>query len=245
MEKEEIKYKRVLLKLSGEALMGEQKFGISPNMIKFVANEIASVYNLEIEIGIVIGGGNIFRGVSAGLYGMERTSADHIGMLATVINSIALQNALENLGIPARVQSALTMPTVAESHIIKKAVKHLNKKNVVIFAGGTGIPYFTTDTAAVLRAKEINADVLLKATKVDGIYDGDPEKENNVNFIKEIDYLEVVKKKLRFMDMAAVSLAMDNSLPVIVFNLKKEGNIKKIIGGEQIGSIVKNINKER
>jgi uridylate kinase len=236
--KQEPKFKRVLLKLSGEALMGEQSFGISPDMIKFVADEIASVYNMGVEIGIVIGGGNIFRGISASTYGMNRASADHMGMLATVINSIALQNALENLNIQTRVQSAIVMTTVAEPYILKRAVKHIEKKRVVIFGAGTGSPYFTTDTAAVLRANEICADILLKATKVDGVYDLDPEKNKDAKFIDKIDYIEVVKKNLKVMDMTAVSLAMDNKLPMVVFNLKKEGNLKKIICGEHIGTII-------
>ncbi|MFV9645114.1 MAG: UMP kinase [Desulfobacterales bacterium] len=230
------RYKRVLLKLSGEALMGERDFGISQERIKYMADEIRSVFDLGIQIAIVIGGGNIFRGVSAGSFGMDRTSADHMGMLATVINSIALQDALEKRGIQTRIQSAISMHEIAEPYILRKAMRHLEKGRVVVFAAGTGNPYFTTDTAAVLRAQEINAEILLKATRVDGLYDSDPEINRNAKFIKKIDCMEVLEKQLKAMDTTAISLAMDNKLPIIVFNLKEKGNFRKIICGEEIGT---------
>ena len=228
--------KRVLLKLSGEALMGEQNFGISPEVIKYVAEEVRSAFDLGIEIALVVGGGNIFRGIAASAYGMDRVSADHMGMLATVINSLALQDALEEKGIQTRVQTAISMHEVAEPYILRRAVRHLEKGRVVVFAAGTGNPYFTTDTAAVLRAMEIHADILLKATKVDGVYDSDPVINKNAQFIKKISYQEVLEKQLKVMDMTAISLAMDNQLPVAVFNLKTRGNIRKCICGEDIGT---------
>lgn len=230
------RYKRVLLKLSGEALMGDMDFGISQKRIKYMADEIRSVFDLGIQIAIVIGGGNIFRGVSAGSFGMDRTSADHMGMLATVINSIALQDALEKRGVQTRTQSAISMHEIAEPYILRKAVRHLEKGRVVLFAAGTGNPYFTTDTAAVLRAQEIHAEILLKATRVDGLYDSDPEINEDAKFIKEISYMEVLEKQLKAMDTTAISLAMDNKLPIIVFNLKEKGNFRKIICGEEIGT---------
>lgn len=230
------KYKRILLKLSGEALMKNQGFGVCPDMIKYVADEIRSIFDLGIQIAVVVGGGNIFRGIAATSYGMDRASADHMGMLATVINSLALQDALEKKGIQTRVQSAITMNEVAEPFILRKAVRHLDKGRVVIFAAGTGNPYFTTDTAAVLRAHEIHAEILLKATKVDGVYDSDPVTNEDARFIETISYMEVLKKKLNVMDMTAISLAMDNGLPLIVFNLKDKGNIRKVICGKKIGT---------
>ncbi len=229
-------YKRILLKLSGEALMGDQQFGISLEMIKYVAKEIQSIFDLGLEIAIVVGGGNIFRGVAATSHGMDRVSADHMGMLATVINSLALQNALEDKGIQTRIQTAISMHELAEPFIVRKAVRHLEKKRVVIFAAGTGNPYFTTDTAAVLRAQEIHAEILLKATKVNGIYDSDPVTNKNALFIKNITYMKVIEQQLKIMDMTAISLAMNNSLPLVVFNLKGEGNVKKIVCGEKIGT---------
>ena len=230
------KYKRVLAKLSGEALMGKESFGISPEMISYIASEVRSVYDLGVQLALVIGGGNIFRGIAATSYGMDRTSADHIGMLATVINSIALQDALEKRGIQTRVQTAIEMCAVAEPYILRRAVRHLEKGRVVIFAAGTGNPYFTTDTAAALRAKEIAAEVLLKATKVDGIYDADPMAEPNAKRVEDVTYLEVLKKQLKVMDSTAVSLAMDNRLPVIVFNLRVKGNLKRVVCGENVGT---------
>jgi len=230
------KYKRVLVKLSGEALMGDQGFGISPDMIKYVADEIRSIYDLGIQVAIVVGGGNIFRGIAASSYGMDRTAADHMGMLATVINSVALQDALEKKGIQTRVQSAISMHEVAEPYILRRAVRHLEKGRVVIFAAGTGNPYFTTDTAAVLRAQEIHADILLKATKVDGVYDSDPSKNKDAGFLSEITYMNVLERQLHIMDMTAISLAMDNKLPLAVFRLAKKGNMRKVICGEKIGT---------
>jgi len=228
------------LKLSGEALMGDQSFGISPDVIKYVAEEVRSAFDLGVQIAIVVGGGNIFRGVAAASYGMDRVSADRMGMLATVINSLALQDALESNGIMTRVQTAISMHEVAEPFIVRRAIRHLEKGRVVIFAAGTGNPYFTTDTAAVLRAQEIRAEILLKATKVDGLYDADPVVEKNAKFIKKIKYMEVIEKQLHVMDMTAISLAMDNELPLIVFNLSNKGNIKKVICGEAIGTQINN-----
>jgi uridylate kinase len=230
------RFKRILLKLSGEALMGDQGFGISPDMIRYVADEIKSVYDLGVQMAIVVGGGNIFRGIAASSFGMDRTSADHMGMLATVINSLALQDALEKIGVQTRVQSAISMHEVAEPYILRRAIRHLEKGRVVIFAAGTGNPYFTTDTAAVLRAKEIHAEILLKATKVDGIYDSDPEKNPDAERLYKITYREALEKQLRVMDLTAISLAMDNKLPLSVFLLKTAGNIKGVVCGEAIGT---------
>jgi len=234
------RFKRVLLKLSGEALMGDQGFGISPDMIKYVAEEIRSVFDLGVQIAIVVGGGNIFRGIAASSYGMDRVSADRMGMLATVINSLALQDALERRGMITRVQTAISMHEVAEPFIVRRAIRHLEKGRVVIFAAGTGNPYFTTDTAAVLRAQEIHAEILLKATKVDGLYDSDPLVKKDAKFIKQIKYMEVIEKQLHVMDMTAISLAMDNHLPLAVFNLTAKGNIKKVICGKDIGTQIRN-----
>jgi len=234
------RFKRILLKLSGEALMGDQSFGISSDVIKYVAEEVRSAFDLGVQIALVVGGGNIFRGVAAASYGMDRVSADRMGMLATVINSLALQDALEGNGIVTRVQTAISMHEVAEPFIVRRAIRHLEKGRVVIFAAGTGNPYFTTDTAAVLRAQEIRAEILLKATKVDGLYDADPAVKKDAKFIKKIRYMEVVEKQLHVMDMTAISLAMDNELPLIVFNLLNKGNIKKVILGEAIGTQINN-----
>jgi uridylate kinase len=230
------KYKRILLKLSGEALMGKQESGISADMMKYVADEIRSIFDLGVQLAIVVGGGNIFRGIAASSYGMDRASADHMGMLATVINSIALQDALDKRGIQTRVQSAISMHEVAEPYILRRAVRHLEKGRVVIFAAGTGNPYFTTDTAAVLRAQEVHAEILLKATKVDGVYDGDPVIHPDAQFIKEISYREVLERQLKVMDMTAISLAMDNNLPLTVFSLKNKGSMRKVVCGESIGT---------
>ena len=232
------KFKRILLKLSGEALMGDQGYGISPDVIDSVADEIRSVAQLGVEMGIVIGGGNIFRGIAASAYNMERVPADHIGMLATVINSLALQDALEKKGMPTRVLSAISMPKVAEPMILRRALSHLQKGHHVIFAGGTGNPYFSTDTAAVLRAQEIQADILIKATKVDGLYDADPVKDKNAKFIRQITYKEVLERQLAVMDSTAVCLAMDNDLPLAVFNMNQKGNIKNFVCGQSVGSII-------
>lgn len=234
------KFNRILLKLSGEALMGDESFGISPDMIKYVAEEVRSIFDLGVQLAIVVGGGNIFRGVSAASYGMDRVSADRMGMLATVINSLALQDALEGRGIQTRVQTAISMHEVAEPFISRRAIRHLEKGRVVIFAAGTGNPYFTTDTAAVLRAQEIQAEILLKATKVDGLYDADPAIQQNAKFIEKIRYMEVLEKQLHVMDMTAISLAMDNDLPLVVFNLTSKGNIRKVVCGEVIGTQIRN-----
>lgn len=220
--------------------MGDQGFGISSEMIEYVAKEIQSAIELGTEMAIVVGGGNIFRGIAASSYGMDRTSADHMGMLATVINSLALQDAMEKKGIQTRIQTAISMHEVAEPYILRRAIRHLEKRRVVIFAAGTGNPYFTTDTAAVLRAEEIHADILLKATKVDGVYDSDPAVNSDAKFIKKIEYMKVMEKQLRIMDTTAISLAMDNNLPLIVFNLNKKENIKKVIYGENIGTRIDN-----
>ncbi|MFZ0484230.1 MAG: UMP kinase [Desulfobacterales bacterium] len=230
------KFERILLKLSGEALVGDQGFGISPDMIQYVAEEIRSVFDLGVQIAIVVGGGNIFRGIAASSFGMDRVSADRMGMLATVINSLALQDALEKRGMMTRVQTAISMHEVAEPFIVRRAIRHLEKGRVVIFAAGTGNPYFTTDTAAVLRAQEIHAEILLKATKVDGLYDSDPLVNKDAKFIREISYMEVIEKQLHVMDMTAISLAMDNHLPLAVFNLSNKGNIKKVVCGEVVGT---------
>ncbi|BBO86644.1 UMP kinase [Desulfosarcina ovata] len=232
------RFKRILLKLSGEALMGDQGFGICPNMLSYVAEEVRSIIELDVQLAIVVGGGNIFRGVAAGSFGMERTSADHMGMLATVLNSLALQDALEKKGIQTRVQTAISMHEVAEPYILRRALRHLEKGRVVIFAAGSGNPYFTTDTAAVLRAKEIHAEILLKATKVNGLYDSDPERNADARFIKTISYMEVLERQLKVMDMTAISLAMDNQLPLMVFNLKEKGNIQKVVCGENVGTTI-------
>ena len=238
------KYKRILVKLSGEALMGDQSYGISPKMIGYLANEILSVYDLGVQIALVVGGGNIFRGVAASTYGMDRTSADHIGMLATVINSIALQDALEKRGVQTRVQTAIEMCAVAEPYILRRAVRHLEKGRAVIFAAGTGNPYFTTDTAAALRAQEINAEVLLKATKVDGIYDADPVMDAHARRVDNVTYLEVLKRRLKVMDSTAISLAMDNRLPVIVFNLRVKGNLERVVCGEDVGTRIREASED-
>lgn len=232
-------YTRILLKLSGEALMGDRGYGIDPNTVDFLAEEVRDVASKGIQIAIVIGAGNIFRGVQASLEGMERTSADYMGMLATVINALALQNALEKYNLPTRVQSAIEMRELAEPYIRRKAVRHLEKNRVVIFAAGTGNPYFTTDTAAALRAMEIGADVILKGTKVDGVYSSDPIKDPKARKYSQLTYMEVLKKGLSVMDSTAVTLCMDNNLPIVVFNLKGKGNIKKIIEGKKIGTIVR------
>jgi len=232
------RYGRILLKLSGEALMGDQGFGISPEMIKYVAEEVQSICDLGVQIAIVVGGGNIFRGIAASSFGMDRASADHMGMLATVINSLALQDALEKQGIQTRTQSAISMHEVAEPYILRRAVRHLEKGRVVIFAAGTGNPYFTTDTAAVLRAQEIHAEILLKATKVDGVYDADPVTHPDARFLKDVTYMDVLERQLKVMDMTAISLAMDNKLPLSVFDLNQAHNIRKVVCGESVGTLI-------
>lgn len=216
--------------------MGDQEFGISPDMLKYVAGEIKSIVDLGVQTGIVVGGGNIFRGIAASSYDMDRASADHMGMLATVINSLALQEALEKNGLETRVQTAISMHEVAEPYILRRANRHLERGRVVIFGAGTGNPYFTTDTAAVLRAQETHAEILLKATKVDGLYDSDPVVNKNARIIKKTSYMKVLEQQLRVMDMTAISLAMDNNLPLAVFKLKEKGNIKRVVCGEDIGT---------
>jgi uridylate kinase len=232
------RFKRILLKLSGEALMGDGKYGISPRTLVQIAQEVRDVVEMGVETGIVIGGGNIFRGVSASTEGMDRASADYMGMLATVINALALQDSLEKLGVFTRVQSAIDMQQLAEPYIRRRAVRHLEKGRVVIFAAGTGNPYFTTDTAASLRAMEINAEVILKATKVDGIYSADPVKDPTATRYQTLSYLDVLKKNLKVMDSTAISLCMDNDLPIIVFDLGHPGNIIKVVQGDDVGTVV-------
>lgn len=234
-----MKYKRILLKISGEAMMGDKSYGVDPATADFIAKEIKEAVSLGVEVAIVIGGGNIFRGVEASVKGIERASADYMGMLATVINALALQNFLEQHGIPTRVQSAIEMKELAETYIRRRAIRHLEKGRTVMFAAGTGNPYFTTDTAASLRAMEIGADVILKATKVDGIYSSDPLKVPSAKKYTTLTYIDVLKKGLSIMDSTAISLCMDNKLPIIVFNLKEKGNIRKIIEGKKIGTLVK------
>lgn len=231
-------YKRMLLKLSGEALMGEQEFGIESQAIETYAKQIKEVYDMGIELAIVIGGGNIFRGLSGSDQGIDRVTGDHMGMLATVINSLALQNAIEKLGVPTRVQTAIDMPKIAEPFIKRRAIRHLEKNRVVIFGAGTGNPYFTTDTAAALRAIEIDADVVVKATKVDGIYDKDPKKFDDAVKYDVVTYDECLAKNLKVMDATAISLCRENNLPILVFNLLEEGNLRKVITGEKIGTKV-------
>jgi uridylate kinase len=237
-DKNKVVYKRILLKLSGEALLGKQSSGVDPEVANYIAAEIKSLADLNVQIGIVVGGGNIFRGLEASSKGMDRTSADYMGMLATVINSLALQSALEMSGIATRVQSAIEMHQIAEPFIQRRALRHLEKGRIVIFAGGTGNPYFTTDTAASLRAMEIKADVIMKATKVDGVYDSDPVKNKNAVMFKNIKYIDVLTKNLKVMDATAISLCRDNSLPIIVFNLQKKGNIRSAICGKKIGTYI-------
>lgn len=234
-----LKYKRVLLKLSGEALMGDKGYGIDSYTVDYMASEIKKVLKMGVEVAVVIGGGNIFRGVEASVKGMERASADYMGMLATLINALALQNALEKIKVPTRVQSAIDMRELAEPYIRRKAIRHLEKGRVVIFAAGTGNPYFTTDTASALRAMEIGAEVILKATKVDGVYTSDPVKDPRARKYEAIDYIDVLKKGLAVMDSTAISLCMDNNLPIVVFNVKGKGNIKKVIEGKKVGTLVR------
>lgn len=233
-------YKRILLKLSGEALMGERQYGIDPNRLADYAKEIKTVVDLGVEVAIVIGGGNIFRGVAGASRGMDRVQADHMGMLATVINGLALQSACEDMGIQTRLQSAIDIDEVAEPFIRRRAMRHLEKGRVVIFGGGTGNPYFTTDSAAVLRAIEIGADVILKGTRVDGIYTADPEKDNNATKFDYITFEDVLQKGLKVMDTTAFTLSQENELPIIVFDMNTPGNLLKVVSGENIGTTVKN-----
>jgi uridylate kinase len=231
-------YKRVVLKMSGEVLQGKQGYGIDPEVTRSIAEEIKDVKKLGTEIAIVIGGGNIYRGSTASGQGVDRTTADYMGMLATVINGLALQDSLEKAGVFTRVQTAIDMQELAEPYIRRKAIRHLEKNRVVIFVAGTGNPYFSTDTAASLRAIELGADVILKATKVDGVYSADPKKDKTAKKFKTLKYIQVLKKSLKVMDATAVSLCMDNKLPIIVFNLTKKGNIKRVLLGDKIGTIV-------
>ena len=231
-------YKKILLKLSGEALMGDQEFGISSDVITSYAKQIKEIVDLGVEVSIVIGGGNIFRGISGAAQGVDRVTGDHMGMLATVINSLALQNSIEKLGVPTRVQTAIEMPKVAEPFIKRRAQRHLEKGRVVIFGAGTGNPYFTTDTAAALRAIEMETDVVIKATKVDGVYDKDPVKYPDAKKYETVTYNEVLAKDLKVMDATAISLCRENKLPIIVFNSLIEGNLKKVVMGKHIGTIV-------
>jgi len=233
-----MKYKRILLKLSGEALMGNKQFGIDNNRLMQYANDIKEISDLNVEIGIVIGGGNIFRGVQAEKGGMDRTQGDYMGMLATMINSMALQSALESIGLFTRLQSAIEMKQIAEPYIKRKAVRHLEKGRIVIFGAGTGNPFFTTDSAASLRAVEIDCDVILKGTRVDGVYDADPEKYPNANKYDTLTFDEAYEKKLKIMDMTAFTLCKENQIPVVVFDMNNSGNLKKVILGENVGTLV-------
>ena len=232
------KYRRILLKISGEILAGEQGYGIEPAVLDNLADEIGAVIALGVEVAIVIGGGNIFRGIAASATGMERASADYMGMLATVLNALALQNTLERRGVSTRVQSAIEMRQLAEGYIRRRAIRHLEKKRVVIFAGGTGNPYFSTDTAAALRAMEIGAQVIMKGTKVDGIYEADPMTHPKAKMFGELAFLSILNKNLKVMDSTAITLCMDNNLPLIVFNLKESGNLKRVVQGDKIGTLV-------
>jgi len=233
-----IRFKRIVLKLTGEALQGQKKFGIDPTVTRSVAKEIAEVAALGVEIAVVIGGGNIFRGLQASDQGIDRATADYMGMLATVINAMALQDALEQQSVPTRVLSAIEMRQLTEPYIRRRAIRHLEKGRVIILAAGTGSPYFTTDTAAALRANEISANAILKATKVDGVFEADPEKFPDAKRFEEIKYMEVVSRQLRVMDATAVTLCMENNIPIVVFNLLKPGSLKRVMAGEKIGTLV-------
>ncbi len=235
-----LKYKRVLLKLSGESLMGEFGHGIDPKMLDFFASEIKKIHDLGVEVGIVIGGGNIYRGLNANDQGIERVTGDFMGMLATMINSLALQNACESAGMFTRLMSAIKMEEIAEPYIRRRAMRHLEKGRIVIFGAGTGHPYFSTDTAASLRAVEIEADAIIKGTRVEGVYDSDPEKNPEASFFDKISYFDVLQKNLRVMDLTAISLCKENSLPIIVFNMNKEDNLVKLVKGESVGTTVDN-----
>lgn len=236
---DKVRYKRVLLKLSGEALAGDKTFGISTDFIDRIAREIKEVHELGVEVAIVLGGGNIFRGIAGTAQGMDRATSDYMGMLATVINSLALQDCLEKLDVYTRVMSAIEMHELCEPYIRRRAVRHLEKKRVVIFAAGTGNPYFTTDTAASLRAMEVNADIIMKATRVEGVYSDDPLKNADATLFKSLDYLDVLKNNLKVMDSTAISLCMDHNLPILVFNLNTIGNFKRVVMGDEIGTFVR------
>ncbi len=240
-----LKYRRILLKVSGESLAGEKKFGLDPATLRAIAREIKGVVDLKVEVGIVVGGGNIFRGLEASAQGIDRAVADNMGMLATVVNALALQDALEKAGVPTRVMSAITMNEVAEPYIRRRAMRHLEKGRIVVFGAGTGSPYFTTDTAAALRATEIGAEAILKGTRVAGIYDRDPEKDAQAQMLPRLTYFEVLEKSLRVMDSTAITMAMEQHIPIIVFKLLEPGNMKKVVLGEAVGTIVETRGDER
>jgi uridylate kinase len=240
-----LKYRRILLKVSGESLAGEKKFGLDPDTLRAIAREIKGVVDLKVEIGIVVGGGNIFRGLEASAQGIDRAVADNMGMLATVVNALALQDALEKAGVPTRVMSAITMNEVAEPYIRRRAMRHLEKGRIVVFGAGTGSPYFTTDTAAALRATEIGAEAILKGTRVAGIYDRDPEKDAQARLLPRLTYFDVLEKSLRVMDSTAITMAMEQHIPIIVFKLLEPGNMKKVVLGETVGTIVEKRGDER
>jgi uridylate kinase len=239
MQIKKSKYKKVLLKLSGEAFLGDRQYGVDPKIFDKIANQIEKVVNSGVSLAIVIGGGNIFRGYVASTNGMDRATADYMGMLATVMNALALQDALEKKGLQTRVQSAIDMPKISEPYIRRKAVRHMEKGRIVIFAAGTGNPYFSTDTAATLRALEVHCDILLKATKVSGVYDKDPKKYKDAKKYKTLAYEEVLEKKLKVMDLSAVTLAMENKLPIVVFNLLEKDSILKVLSGESFGTVIR------
>lgn len=236
---ETLKYKRIMLKVSGEALAGEERFGVSPLVLSFLADEIRAVHELGVQVAVVVGGGNIFRGVAASAEGMDRSSGDYIGMLATVINGLALQDVLERKGIATRVQTAIEMRQLAEPFIRRRAVRHLEKGRIVIFVGGTGNPYFSTDTAAALRAMEVGAEVVFKATRVDGVYTADPLLDPSAKKFDELSYIEVLNRRLKVMDSTAISLCMDNLFPIVVFNLRQPGILRQLVFGEKVGTIVR------
>ena len=234
----DLRYKRILLKLSGEALLGERSYGVDPAFCAFIADQVRRVHARGVEVGIVVGGGNIFRGLAASATGMDRATGDYIGMLATVMNGLALQDSVERAGVPTRVMSAIAMNEICEPYIRRRAVRHMEKGRVVIFVAGTGNPYFTTDTAAALRAVEIGASVLMKATKVDGVYDADPLKEPNARRFRELGYADLLRDQLKVMDGAAISLCMENDLPIVVFDLNKPDNIARVAAGEPVGTLI-------
>ncbi len=240
---ETLKYKRIMLKVSGEALAGDEKFGISPRVLSFLADEIQEIHVLGVQVAVVVGGGNIFRGVAASAEGMDRSSGDYIGMLATVINGLAMQDVLERKGIPTRVQTAIEMRELAEPFIRRRAVRHLEKGRIVIFVGGTGNPYFSTDTAAALRAMEVGAEVVFKATRVDGVYTADPMLDPSAKKFDELSYSEVLNRQLKVMDSTAISLCMDNLFPIVVFNLRQPGVLRQLVFGEKVGTIVRGSEK--
>jgi uridylate kinase len=240
-----LKYRRILLKVSGESLAGEKKFGLDPATLRAIAREIKGVADLQVEIGIVVGGGNIFRGLEASAQGIDRAVADNMGMLATVVNALALQDALEKAGAPTRVMSAITMNEVAEPYIRRRAMRHLEKGRIVVFGAGTGSPYFTTDTAAALRATEIGAEAILKGTRVEGIYDRDPEKDGQAVMLPRLTYFDVLEKSLRVMDSTAITMAMEQHIPIIVFKMLEPGNMKRVVLGEAVGTIVETHGDER